>query len=84
MLWLYSLFLGLRMVLEWVRFFARSWRPRGPVLVLAEGVYSATDPPLMALRRVIPSLRLGGMGLDLSFMLLFFLVMMASRALSSF
>ena len=32
---LYLLVLLVRVVLDWVRFFARSWRPRGVVLVLA-------------------------------------------------
>lgn len=59
-----------RLVIDWVQVFAREWRPRGMVLVLAEGVYSITDPPLKALRRVIPPLRLGGVSLDLAFMVL--------------
>jgi YggT family protein len=37
-------------------------------------VYSATDPPLNALRRVIPPLRIGGMSLDLGFILLLVIV----------
>jgi YggT family protein len=43
--------------------------------VIAEVVYSATDPPLRFLRRYIPSLRLGTVALDLSFMLLFLVVL---------
>ena len=39
--------------------FARDWRPRGVVLVIAEAVYTVTDPPLQALRKVIPPLTLG-------------------------
>ncbi|WP_159797667.1 YggT family protein [Puerhibacterium puerhi] len=78
-LWLYLLCLVVRMVLDWVQYFARDWRPRGVVLVLAEGVYTVTDPPLRALRRVIPPLRLGNVGLDLGFMILFFVVLVASN-----
>ncbi len=63
-----------RMALDWIQVFARQWRPRGPVLVAAEGVYSVTDPPLRTLRRVIPPLRLGQVQLDLAFTLLFILV----------
>jgi YggT family protein len=59
-----------RLVLEWVQVFARDWRPRGPVLVIAEVVYSITDPPLRALRRVIKPIRLGQVQLDLAFMVL--------------
>jgi YggT family protein len=40
------------------------------VLVVLEGVYSVTDPPVKALRRVIPPLRLGGVAIDLSFVAL--------------
>lgn len=59
-----------RLIFDWVQVFARDWRPKGPVLVLANGIYSLTDPPLRALRRVIPPLRLGGVALDLGFLVL--------------
>lgn len=59
-----------RLVFDWVQVFARDWRPKGPVLVLANGIYSLTDPPLRALRKVIPPLRLGGVALDLGFLVL--------------
>jgi YggT family protein len=71
------------MVLDWVRFLARNWRPKGIVLLLAEGIYTLTDPPLKLVRRIIPPLRLGGMGLDIAFMLVFFVVMLASQMLSA-
>jgi YggT family protein len=67
---LFILLLFVRLIVDWVQFFARSWVPKGPVLVVLEGVYSATDPPVKALRRVIPPLRLGGMAIDLSFIVL--------------
>lgn len=59
-----------RLIFDWVQVFARDWRPKGPVLVLANGIYTLTDPPLRALRRVIPPLRLGGVALDLGFLVL--------------
>jgi YggT family protein len=62
-----------RLVLDWVQAFARDWRPRGPLLVVAEVVYSVTDPPLRALRKVIPPLQLGSVRLDLAFLVLFLL-----------
>ncbi len=64
-----------RLVLEWVQIMARDWRPRGAVLVAAEGVYTITDPPLNVLRRIVPSPRLGGVRLDLAF---FVLILMTS------
>ena len=63
-----------RMVLSWIQVYARTWSPRGVLLVIAEGVYSLTDPPLRFLRRYIPSVRLGNVALDLSFILLFLVV----------
>ena len=69
LLWLFLAMLWIRFVADWVQMFARSWHPRGPLLVLLEIVYSATDPPIKALRRVIPQLRLGSVSLDLSFLI---------------
>ncbi|MFN8076346.1 MAG: YggT family protein [Kineosporiaceae bacterium] len=74
---LYLIALFARMALDWIRVFAREWRPRGPVLVGAVGVYSLTDPPLRMLRRIIPPLRIGQVALDLAFMLLLFVVFVA-------
>jgi YggT family protein len=62
-----------RLVLDWVQAFARDWRPRGPILVVAEFVYTITDPPLKALRKVIPPLSLGSIRLDLAFLVLMLL-----------
>jgi YggT family protein len=57
----------LRIVYDAVQIFARQWRPKGPALVLASVIYGATDPPL----------RLGGISLDLAFIVLFILVAIA-------
>ena len=83
LLWLYLLLLIGRLVFDWVQFFARDWRPRGVLLVLAEVIYSATDPPLRALRRLIPPLSLGQVHLDLAFIILFFAVTIAAQIVSS-
>jgi len=64
-----------RMIFGWVQVFARQWRPTGVVLVLAETVFTLTDPPLKFLRRYIPPLRLGTVAMDLSFMVLFIVVL---------
>jgi YggT family protein len=74
LLWLFLLLLIARLVMEYVLMFARSYEPRGMVVVMLEVVYSVTDPPLKFLRRFIPPLRLGGIALDLSFLVLFVLV----------
>ncbi|MFZ0187681.1 MAG: YggT family protein [Streptosporangiaceae bacterium] len=64
-----------RMIFGWVQVFARDWRPRGILLVLAEAIFTVTDPPLKFLRRFIPPLRLGMVAMDLSFMVLFIVVL---------
>jgi YggT family protein len=71
---LFFVALIIRLVYEWVQMFARQWRPRGVALITAHVVYSLTDPPLKALRRLIPPLRLGGISLDLGFIILFIAV----------
>jgi YggT family protein len=71
---IYLVLLIVRLILSWIQVYAREWHPTGILLVVAEGVYSATDPPLRFLRRYIPTLRLGNVALDLSFMLLFLVV----------
>lgn len=68
-LWFFIALLWVRFVFDWVQVFARSWSPSGPLLVILEVVYSITDPPIKALRRVVPPLRLGNFALDLSFLL---------------
>jgi YggT family protein len=64
--WIAIVILLARFVIDWVQLLARGWRPRGWVAVLCEGIYAVTDPPLRAIRRVIPPLRLGQVALDLS------------------
>jgi YggT family protein len=76
--------LFVRLIVDWIQIFARSWTPHGPVLVVLEGVYSATDPPVKALRRLIPPLRLGGVAIDLSFvalLLICYILLSLNRAI---
>ena len=64
-----------RMIFSWVQAFAREWHPTGVLLVIAESIVTITDPPLRLLRRFIPTLRLGMVALDLSFMVLFIVIL---------
>ena len=66
---LFIALLWIRFIVDWVQVFARRWEPRGVLVVVLEGVYTATDPPIKALRRVIPPLRIGSVALDLSFLI---------------
>lgn len=79
---LFLLALIIRLVFDWIQVFSRDWKPRGVALVLAEAVYSVTDPPLRALRRVIPPLRIGAVQLDLAFTLLFLVTIILYQVLS--
>lgn len=51
-----------------------SWipRPPDPLLPLVRGIDRLLAPVLEPIRRVLPPLRMGGMGLDLSVLVLFF------------
>ena len=68
--WVAVLILLARFIIDWVQVLARSWRPRGMVAALCEAIFTITDPPLRAIRGVIPPIRMGGAMLDLSPMVL--------------
>jgi YggT family protein len=72
--WIFLLLLLFRLVMEYVFVFARSYEPKGLMLIATESAYTVTDPPLKALRRIIPPLRIGQVSLDLAFLVLFILV----------
>ena len=73
-LFFFWLLLTARIVAELVRAFARQWVPVGPSAVALELIFTITDPPVKLLRRVIPVVRIGGVGLDLSIMVLLLVV----------
>ena len=77
---IYLLILIGRLIFSWIQAYSRSWSPTGVLLVLAEFIYTATDPPLRLLRRYIPTLRLGTVALDLSFMVLFLVLVVLLNA----
>ncbi len=79
---IYLIILIGRMVFSWIQMFARQWVPTGILLVIAESIFTVTDPPLKFLRRYIPPLRLGRVAMDLSFMVVFIVVLIAMRAVS--
>lgn len=81
---LYMMLLIARLVLEWIRAYSRDYRPSGLVLVLFEVVYTLTDPPVKALRRLIPPLRIGAVALDLSMMILLVVGWILLRVLAGF
>jgi YggT family protein len=81
---LFVLLLLANLVISWVMIFARDWQPRGVVLLIVEGVFAVTEPPLKLLRRFIPPLRVGGASIDIAFIVLFLLVQLLILAASRF
>jgi YggT family protein len=73
-----------RVVVETTRQFARSWRPVGIAAISLEVVYISTDPPIKLLRKFVPPLRLGGVSLDLSILILLLVVIGLQLAVSSY
>lgn len=67
-LWIFMLVLFARAILSWVPILARDWQPRGALLVVAEAIYSLTDPPLRATRKLLKPVRIGNVMLDLAFL----------------
>jgi YggT family protein len=71
-----------RLVMDYVFMLARSSRPQGPFAIALELTYTATDPPIKAVRRVLPPLRVGNISLDLAFMVVFFVTIVLMSVVS--
>lgn len=59
LLFIFWLLLIGRIIVEFIRTFARDWKPTGFVVVVLEAIFTVTDPPVKLLRRLIPPLNLG-------------------------
>jgi len=70
----YFFALWARFILDLVQAFSEAWRPRGAVLVVAEASFTVTDPPIKAVRRLIPPMRIGAFSLDFGFTIVMFAV----------
>lgn len=67
-----------RLIIDYVRMFARNWRPSSFLLAIFEAIYAITDPAMKFVGRFIPPLRLGGVSLDLSFIVILLALNIAS------
>jgi YggT family protein len=83
-LYLYVILILARVVLETTRQFARSWRPAGIAAIGFEVVYLTTDPPIKALRRLVPPLQLGAVSVDLSILILLLAILALRWVVSSY
>jgi len=81
---IYLVILIARLVLDYVVIFARDWRPQGAVLVVVEAIYTVTDPPIKALRRVIPPIRIGNISFDIAFLIVLIGVQILINIVSRF
>lgn len=84
LLQVYFLVLVARFILDLVLSVNPSWRPKGPVLVLAEISMTLTDPPLKFIRRFIKPVRLGMFSIDLAWTVLIFGILFAERMVAAF
>ena len=67
---LFKIALFLRIIIDYIRMFARSWQPNVLLIGIFELIYTITEKPMSFVRRFIPPLRIGGVALDLSFIVL--------------
>jgi len=68
-----------RFVLGAVLQYGRRWQPGRGASAALESVWSVTDPPLKALRRVIPPLRIGTVSFDLASLVLLVILFVLLR-----
>lgn len=78
------LILILRIIIEMIQSFSRNWRPQRWFSIVAEPLFVVTDPPVKALRKLIPPVQLGGVGLDVSVLVLFFGLQLLTMLLGAF
>ena len=79
LLGLFRIALFLRIIIDYIRMFARSWRPNTLMISVFEIIYTITDKPMSFVRRHIPPLRIGGVSIDLSIVVLLIAVDFARR-----
>ena len=84
LLQLFLLALFLRLILDYVRMAKPSWRPSGIVLIVADFIYAVTDKQLGFVRRFVKPLRIGGINIDLSMLILFIVISRVAPLLRSF
>ena len=79
---IFILVMWVRLILDFVVNFNRGWRPSGFGLVLAEVVFTITDPPIKLVRRFVPPVRFGGVALDFSWTIVMLVAIVLSYVAS--
>lgn len=78
---IYTWILIARILIEMIQSFSRQFNPPRWFMVVAEPLFIVTDPPVKALRKLIPPLQLGGVALDVSVIVLFLILSLLSVVL---
>ena len=79
---LYLVLLVGRLIIDMLQNYSRTWSPSGILARVAEIIFTATDPPLRFLRRYLRPVRLGSVALDLSYTLLFLVIIVLLSVVS--
>jgi YggT family protein len=79
LLLLFQLLLIVRAILDWTGVAAGPAAPGSVRARVVGGVRAVTEPVLAPVRQVVPPLRLGGVALDLSFLVVFIAVFLVRQ-----
>lgn len=63
-----------RIVIEMIQSFSRQFRPPRWFALIAEPIFMVTDPPVKAVRKLVPPIQMGGVAMDVSILLLFLII----------
>lgn len=72
---LFTYLLFARIIIEMIQSFSRAWRPGRVFSSVGEVIFVITDPPVKLLRRLIPPMNMGNVMVDMSVLVLFFVLM---------
>jgi YggT family protein len=78
---LFKFALFARIIIDYIRMFKRDWRPSSFISSIFEVIYSITDPPMKIVQRFVPPLRVGGIALDLSFIVILIALSLLQRVI---
>ena len=80
-LFVYAMFA--RFIVDLVMSVNRSWRPPAILMPVIDFAFTITDPPLKAVRRFVPPLRLGVVALDLAWTIVLIAALFLQRLVVS-
>ena len=73
-----------RFIVDLIPLFSRGWRPKGFLLVISEIIFTITDPPIKAVRRILPPLRTSGASIDFSWSIVLIAAIIVSYIFRAF